>query len=62
MSIVKTLFAVVHSLQYKVGMDKALTIASLPLEGTHHRGHDDAWNIAALMSTLTKSARNGHIK
>jgi inhibitor of KinA sporulation pathway (predicted exonuclease) len=54
---VKTLFALVHNLPHEVGMDKALNIATLPLEGTHHRGHDDAWNIAALMSTLLKSAR-----
>jgi inhibitor of KinA sporulation pathway (predicted exonuclease) len=54
---VKTLFALVHNLPHEVGMDKALQIARLPLEGTHHRGHDDAWNIAALMSTLLRSAR-----
>ena len=23
-----------------------------PLEGTHHRGHDDAWNIAALLANM----------
>lgn len=60
---IKTLFALIHHLPHEVGMDKALQIANLPLEGTHHRGHDDAWNIAALMSTLLKSARhesNGH--
>jgi inhibitor of KinA sporulation pathway (predicted exonuclease) len=61
---VKTLFALVHNLPHEVGMDKALQIANLPLEGTHHRGHDDAWNIAALMGTLLTSARsgkNGHV-
>ena len=30
------------------GMDKALRHAGLPLTGTHHRGLDDARNIAAL--------------
>jgi len=30
------------------GMAKALDIAGLPLEGTHHRGIDDARNIARL--------------
>jgi hypothetical protein len=24
----------------------------LPLEGTHHRGGDDAWNIAAVLLAL----------
>ncbi|GAA2642620.1 hypothetical protein [Nonomuraea recticatena] len=30
------------------GMAQALQVAGLPLEGRHHRGEDDAWNIAAL--------------
>jgi inhibitor of KinA sporulation pathway (predicted exonuclease) len=60
---VKTLFALVHNLPHEIGLDKALKLADLPLEGRHHRGDDDAWNIAALMATLLKSARmgsNGH--
>lgn len=31
------------------GMARALALAGLPLEGTHHRGIDDARNIARLM-------------
>jgi inhibitor of KinA sporulation pathway (predicted exonuclease) len=27
-------------------------MSGLPLEGTHHRGDDDAWNIAALLADL----------
>lgn len=30
------------------GMERALAHAGLPLTGTHHRGIDDAWNIARL--------------
>ena len=29
-------------------MSEALKRMGLPLEGTHHRGGDDAWNIAAI--------------
>ena len=46
---VKTLFAVAQGLRREVGMARALEMAGLPLEGTHHRGGDDAWNIAALL-------------
>lgn len=35
-----------------VGMAHALEIAGLPLEGRHHSGADDAWNIAALILDL----------
>ena len=33
----------------EVGM--ALDKLGLPLEGTHHRGVDDAWNIAKILVT-----------
>ncbi|MFD9736222.1 exonuclease domain-containing protein [Umezawaea sp. NPDC059074] len=49
---VKTLFALTRRLPREVGLDAALKIAGLPLEGTHHRGDDDAWNIAALFSGM----------
>ncbi|MFJ6982950.1 MULTISPECIES: exonuclease domain-containing protein [unclassified Streptomyces] len=48
----KAVFATAHGLRRKPGMDQALTIAGLPLEGRHHRGEDDAWNIAALVLDL----------
>ncbi|WP_406425482.1 hypothetical protein [Streptomyces sp. NBC_00842] len=37
-------------------MAQALRVAGLPLEGRHHSGADNAWNIAALI--LGGSARN----
>lgn len=54
---VKSLFALAYGLRHEVGMDAALQHAGLPLEGTHHRGDDDAWNIAALLISLLKRMR-----
>ena len=54
---VKTLFALAYALPREVPLDKALEIMGVPLEGTHHRGHDDAWNIALILSTLLKGER-----
>ncbi len=49
---VKTLLAIAHQLPQEVGMGQALELLNLPLEGTHHRGGDDAWNIAAILAVL----------
>jgi 3'-5' exoribonuclease 1 len=38
----------------KAGMPKALEILNLELEGTHHRGKDDALNIAKIYMELAK--------
>jgi inhibitor of KinA sporulation pathway (predicted exonuclease) len=52
---VKTLFAVARGLPAEVGLPQAMKLLGLPLEGTHHRGHDDAWNIATVLwATLRK--------
>ncbi|MFD5967313.1 exonuclease domain-containing protein [Streptomyces sp. NPDC060311] len=48
----KAVFADAHGLRRRPGMARALEIAGLPLEGRHHRGVDDAWNIAALVLRL----------
>ncbi|MDH6589327.1 inhibitor of KinA sporulation pathway (predicted exonuclease) [Streptomyces sp. SAI-133] len=53
----KAVFTEVHGLRKRPGMAQALTHAGLPLEGRHHRGEDDAWNIAALVLHLAE--RNG---
>jgi inhibitor of KinA sporulation pathway (predicted exonuclease) len=45
-------FTAAHGLRRRPGMAQALPIAGLPLEGRHHRGEDDAWNIAALVLHL----------
>ena len=46
---VKALFADVYSLQKPTGMNGALGMLNIPLEGTHHRGIDDAKNIAKIL-------------
>ncbi|RSN11778.1 DNA polymerase III [Nonomuraea sp. WAC 01424] len=48
----KAVFAEAYGLHKKPGMDHALRVAGLPLEGRHHRGEDDAWNIAAIVLDL----------
>lgn len=54
---VKTLFAMTRGLPHEVGMPQALDLLGLTMEGTHHRGDDDAWNIAAVMVEILKKAR-----
>jgi inhibitor of KinA sporulation pathway (predicted exonuclease) len=51
---VKTLFAVGRGLPSEVGLPQAMTLSGLSLEGSHHRGHDDAWNIAAILADMLK--------
>jgi len=53
----KTLFALSRALPSEIGLPQALALLSLPLEGTHHRGHDDAWNIAAVLWETLKKMR-----
>jgi inhibitor of KinA sporulation pathway (predicted exonuclease) len=55
---IKTLFAIIYALPQEVGMDQALTLLNLPLEGTHHRGGDDAWNIAGILSEVILQRRH----
>ena len=54
---VKTLFAVMNNLPHEVGMAEALAMSKIPLEGIHHRGVDDANNIAKILSQLLKGDR-----
>jgi inhibitor of KinA sporulation pathway (predicted exonuclease) len=49
---VKSLFAIMHALPFEIGMAHALEHCGLPLDGRHHRGADDAWNIALLLSQM----------
>ncbi len=46
---VKTLYALKQRLGHELGMAGALTQLDIPLEGTHHRGVDDAKNIAKIL-------------
>ncbi len=54
---IKNLFALHMGLKKEVGMDKALEILGIELEGTHHRGMDDSRNIAKIVCHLLKSSR-----
>ena len=54
---VKTLFSLVHGLSQEIGMDMAYDHLKLQMEGTHHRGADDAWNIAGLLADLLSHVR-----
>ena len=49
---VKNLLALTQNWETEVGMATALDKLGLPLEGTHHRGVDDAWNIANILAGL----------
>ena len=49
---VKNLLALSRRLPREVGMAEALEMLGKPLEGTHHRGCDDAWNIAGILAEL----------
>ena len=47
---VKTWFALKERLTSEMGMARGLKHLGLELEGTHHRGVDDAYNIAKLLA------------
>lgn len=50
----KAAFTEAYGLRKRPGMAEALRVAGLPLEGRHHRGEDDAWNIAALILAVAR--------
>jgi len=54
---IKTLFALAYGDDRELGIDEACARVGIPLEGTHHRGVDDAWNIAALLCHLLERLR-----
>ncbi len=55
---VKNLFALIYRLPREVGLLKALQTLELPADGTHHRGVDDAWNTALILSRLLFQCRS----
>lgn len=50
---IKKMFAQNLGLKKSYGMKKAMKILELQLEGTHHRGIDDARNIARIFRILS---------
>jgi len=55
---IKTLFAFAAGLDLGVGTTEALEMLSLRFEGTLHRGSDDSWNVAQILSKILAGARN----
>ncbi len=55
---IKNFFAVEEDLKHEVGMEAALTMLGMELEGHHHRGIDDAKNIAKIFCHLLRKGRN----
>lgn len=55
---IKNLMSVAYGLPRELGIDEALNQLGMPLEGRHHRGVDDAWNIAAIFCMLLKRFRH----
>ena len=49
---VKNLLALHFGLMHEVDLRRATALLDLPFEGTLHRGVDDAWNIAAVLSRV----------
>jgi len=54
---IKTLASIYYGWD-EVGMDKLLNKLKIPLEGTHHRGCDDANNIAKILSSILERGRD----
>lgn len=48
----KTLFSILKGHSREMGMAQALDAMGLPLEGRHHRGIDDARNIAVILQRI----------
>lgn len=54
---VKNLFSVAYGLPAELGIDAACRHLGITLEGRHHRGVDDAWNVARILCMLIKRIR-----
>lgn len=54
---VKTLFTLLRAQRHDVSMAEAMKLLDLPLEGAHHRGGDDAWNLARLLAAILLERR-----
>ena len=59
---VKSLFAASITSVGELGLDGAYEHLGWEMEGTHHRGDDDAWNIAQVLCRLLKTMRSEKTK
>jgi len=55
---VKTLFSAVTCQPRELRLETAYAQLGRKLEGRHHRGDDDAWNIAGILCLLLQSSRS----
>lgn len=56
---VKSLFATAIGHPHELRLDGAYNKLGIEMGGTHHRGDDDAWNIAGVLCQLLEKVRNG---
>lgn len=54
---IKMWTSLILAIPKQIGMAEALKLLDLRLEGAHHRGGDDAWNIARIFSKLLLHGR-----
>jgi inhibitor of KinA sporulation pathway (predicted exonuclease) len=54
---VKVLLSLALGLGHTVDLPEALQLLGRSFEGTHHRGVDDAWNIAQVLAGILRLAR-----
>lgn len=50
----KTLFSILNGLSKELGLARALEYYDMEFKGTHHRGHDDAYNIARVFAKMLR--------
>ncbi len=53
---IKTFASMFYGIQ-EMGMDKLLNKLNIPLEGTHHRGIDDSYNLSKILIEILKTGR-----
>ena len=56
----KNSFTMLHGLDREPGLDGALDYLGMKMKGTHHRGVDDAKNIARIFIEIVKAFRVGY--
>ena len=55
---IKGIYSMLRGVSKGYGMEKALELLNMPLEGTHHRGVDDAANTAKILIKILNDARH----
>jgi inhibitor of KinA sporulation pathway (predicted exonuclease) len=53
----KAAFGEAYNHGKKIGMAQALELLNWPLEGRHHNGADDAWNIARIVAEMYRTQK-----